>query len=60
MGLKLFADHELGGAAADVHHQLLLVGLGRVGDAHVDQAGLLAAGDDLDGKAQRGLGLHQK
>src|SRR3546814_2309873 len=42
------ADDAFGGAAADVDHQPQVAGLGRLrmGDPEVDQARLLAAGDD--------------
>ena len=60
-GSKLLPITNSVGAAADVHHtSCCWRGWQRWGDAHVDQAGLLAAGDDLDRKAQRGLGLHQE
>ena len=47
-------------AAADVDHQPRLVGGLQVGHAGVDQARLLAAGDDLDRVAQRLLGAQQE
>jgi hypothetical protein len=59
--LDVAADDELRRTAADVHHQLLGARVGQgVGDAEVDQPRLLAAGDDLDGKAERRLGLGQE
>ena len=55
-GFEAFADDELGGAAADVDDQPpSLLGQG-VGRPQVDQARLLAAGDDLDAVAQLRLG----
>ena len=56
------ADDAFGGAAADIHHQpqVTILGRLRVGDAEVDQARLLAAGDDFDRMAQRALGRHQE
>ena len=53
LGVELLAQDQLGGAAADVHHQPAFVGLRQqVGHALVDQARFLAAGDHVDGKAQ--------
>jgi hypothetical protein len=60
-GLVALADDALRGAAADVDHQPPRgVGVNRVRHAEIDQPGLFAAGDDLDGVAQRGLGLGQE
>ena len=56
LGFELFADDELGGTAADIDDQPAPV-LGQgVGRAEVDQACLLAPGDDLDARAEHGLG----
>ncbi len=55
------ADDELGGAAADVHHQPLVLRRRQlVGDAEVDEARLLAARHDLDRKLERGLRAAQE
>ena len=52
-GVELLAQDQLGGSAADVHHQPALVGLRQqVGHALVDQARFFAAGNHVDGKAQ--------
>jgi hypothetical protein len=49
-------DDELGGAAADVHDQPLLLGSGQlVGHPEIDEARFLAPGHDLDGELERGL-----
>ena len=59
--LETLADHEFGGAAANIHHQLLPMGIGQsVSNAHVNQARLLPTGNNLDRKAEGGLGLHQE
>src|SRR5690606_1892305 len=60
--LEALADDELGGAAADVHDQAPLARrwLLAVGDAEVDQARLLAAGDDVDAVPQRRLRRQQE
>ena len=61
LGPHLVADDELGGAAADVHHQAVVAGeRQRVRDAQVDEARLLAARDDLDGEAEGLLGALEK
>ncbi len=58
--LEAVADDEFGGAAADVDHQPPAVaGLG-VGHAEIDQAGLLAAGNHLDGVVQYLFGAFQE
>ena len=55
------ADDELGGAAADVHHQPLVLRRRQlVGDAEVDEARFLAARHDLDRKPERGLRAAQE
>ena len=55
-----FAQDQFGRAAADVDHQARLVRRLQVGHAGVDQARLFAPADDLDRKAQRGLGAQQE
>lgn len=53
LGLETLADDELGAAAADVADQPATAAVGHaVGDAEVDQAGFLAAGDDFHGMAE--------
>src|SRR3954463_7445291 len=55
------ADDELGGAAADVHHQPALVGYGQcVRYAQIDEARLLATGNHLDRKAEHRTRLPQE
>ena len=54
LGPKALAQYQLGGAAANVHDQPLLVGLGQqAGHALVDQARFLRAGYHIDGVAQQ-------
>ena len=54
--LEALADDALGAAAPDVDHEMTSLGFGaHVGHTEVDQAGLLAPGDDLDRMTQ-GLG----
>ena len=61
LGLHAAADDELGRAAADVDHEPRR---GRrrqhVGDAEVDQPRFLVAADDVDRKAEGGLGARQE
>ena len=54
---QAMADDQLGGAAADIHHQPL-VGRGRQRVRHpqIDQPCLFAPGDDFNRVAQRGFG----
>jgi len=55
------AQYQFGGAAADVHHQAAFAGDGqRVGHAHVDQAPLFLARDDLDRVADGLFGQRQE
>ncbi len=60
-GLEALADNQLGGTAADIHHQ---PGAGVIGEAvrhaQVDQAGLLAARHHFDIVAQSVLGAGDK
>ncbi len=59
--LETLADDQLGRAAADVHHEaLVLGGRQRVGDAEIDESRLLAARDDLDREAERLARLAQE
>ena len=54
-------EDQLGGAAADVHHQPLLVRLREsAGNAHVDQTTFLFTGNDFDRMADRLLGKRQE
>jgi hypothetical protein len=56
--LERLADDELGAATADVDDQAPApVSSERMRDAQVDQACLLPTGDDLDGVAERTLGI---
>ncbi len=54
-------QYQFGRAAADIHHQPALAGNGqRIGHAHVDQAPLFLARDDLDRVADGLLGQRQE
>ncbi len=59
--LVAFADDELGAAAADIDDEKRAVrGIRVVRDAEIDQARLFDAGDDVDGVAERFLGLREE
>ena len=59
--LVAFADDQLGAAAADVDDEIGAVRRIRVvRDAEIYQARLFDAGDDLDGMAERFLGLREE
>ena len=59
--LVAFADDELGAAAADVDDESRAVrGIRVMRDAEIDQARLFDAGDDVDGMAERFLGLREE
>src|SRR5690606_11785352 len=58
---KTLANNQLGTAAADIDHQASLVAVRQVmGNAKIDQARLLAAGDDLDIMAKDVFGTSQE
>ncbi len=55
---EAFAQDDLGGAAADVHHQARAAGIGQaVGHTQIDEARLLHAGDDLHRVAEHLFGM---
>ena len=57
----MFADNQLGAAATNIHHQLLLFLAGNpLGDTEIDQAGFLATGNDVYRALQGGLCCQQK
>src|SRR3989338_5625450 len=59
--LESVADDEFGGAAADVDHQPVVLRLRQaMRHAEVNQARLLAPGDDFDREPQDMLGLRNK
>ena len=61
LGHEAAADDELRRAAADVDDEPRgVAGRQHVRDAVVDEPGLLVAGDDVDGEAERTLGLRQE
>ncbi len=64
--LEVFADHQLGGAAADVDHQLAAFLRLSVLHAHEDQARFFLTGDDFDrvgdhfgGALEEHFGVHR-
>ncbi len=61
-GVQAAADDAFGRSTADVQHQPQAATLGwlGVGDAQIDQARLLAAGDHFDGMPERAFGRHQE